>query len=90
MCETDLQLSGGVYQLSGRVYQLSGRVYQLSGRVYQLSGSYFQLKRASPQLTVWQTCNSLPTHIPTQSVFPTQNYTTGGANFSLMVRQIFH
>ena len=55
VCETDFQLSGGDYQLSGGVYQLSG--------------SYFQLKRASPQVTVLQTFNSLPTQILSQSVF---------------------
>ena len=79
VCETDFQLSGGDYQLSGGVYQLSG--------------SYFQLKRASPQLTVLQTFNSLPTQIPTQSVFSNSKlhswrgkfFTNGGANFSLMV-----
>ena len=79
VCETDFQLSGGDYQLSDGVYQLNG--------------SYFQLKKASPQLTVLQTFNSLPTQIPTQSVFSNSKlhswrgkfFTNGGANFSLMV-----
>ena len=86
-----VRLSQG--QTAQPCFQLSGGDYQLSIGVYQLSGSYFQLKRASPQLTVLQTFNSLPTQIPTQSVFSNSKlhswrgkfFTNGGANFSLMV-----
>ena len=46
VCETDFQLSGGVYQLSNSDYQLTGSNYQLSGsyvptKKFTLTGANF-------------------------------------------------